>query len=163
MIIVSEYFIIAVVLASVVLLAWALLRIKRYVDKRKELMLNKWLMIVHSSMLVLIVFVDVVLYTLYVTAASNDNYALIGIINLLFFITNITIQFIVIGIFLNISNSFKPTDTSSSDEEIGDKPLIYDFPRFNGEKGEALVMKKIKQKDDLKSSNSSKSDSSSTS
>ena len=91
MIIVSEYFIIAVVLASVVLLAWALLRIKRYVDKRKELMLNKWLMIVHSTMLVLIVFVDVVVYTASEIAASNSKFGRIGTYNLVFFSTNVVI------------------------------------------------------------------------
>ena len=132
---VSEYAIIIMVLASVLLLAWALLRIKRYVDKRKELMLNKWLMIVHSTLLVLIVFVDVVVYTLDVIAASHSKFGIIGTYNLVFFSTNVVIQFIVIGIFLNISNSFKPTDTTSSDEDVRNEPLLYDVPRFIDEKG----------------------------
>jgi len=132
---VSEYAIIIMVLASVLLLAWALFRIKRYVDKRKELTLNKWLMIVHSTLLVLIVFVDVVVYTLDEIAASNNKYGRIGTYNLVFFSTNVVIQFIVIGIFLNISNSFKPTDTTSSDEDVRNEPLLYDVPRFIDEKG----------------------------
>lgn len=145
------------ILASAVILARALCRIMHLVEQKKELMLNKRLMIAHSTLLALIIFVDFFVMALEVIVASHERFGWLSILNMVYFVMNTIIQFIVIGIFRNISNSFKPNDSASSDDDEKHEPLKYDIPRFIGENGETLVAKMKRLKADDQSSNSSKS------
>ena len=86
----SEYGLIILVLASIILLAWALLRIKHYVEKKKE-MLNRRLMIVHVVMLVLITLVDFFVMTFDVIVVSHDKFGWVAVLDLVYFSMNIVI------------------------------------------------------------------------
>jgi hypothetical protein len=104
----------------VLILSWALLRIRKAVKNQSDLKLNVGLMRTHTAIMLLNMFADYAIWVGFGVFAKDGNIGAIGILNIILFTTLLGVEIVTVVVLLSISNMAVTSidEDSDSEEEV---------------------------------------------